>query len=288
MEDRNSEGLGKKGAAKRLHPFFMPWLEPILNPKCKGRNTLENTLRLLIELQEIEKKVRTLAKQKARAPIQIEMMKEEESKAAEKLAEKQEMLTSAQRFRKELEREVEELEGREKKSKQRLLEVKSNKEYQATLKEIDDVEDLVRRREDQVIEQMEVAESLANEIREHERLLSDAHKRLEQEGVQLEQEAAKADTLIASLEEEKERIKPQIPTEMWQKYQMLSANRGGVALAPVNQSTCQVCHMNLPPQLFIDLQRNERMMYCPNCQRILYWVGHEAYKQSSQLPGESE
>jgi len=26
MEDRDSEGLGKKGAAKRLHPFFMPWL----------------------------------------------------------------------------------------------------------------------------------------------------------------------------------------------------------------------------------------------------------------------
>ena len=249
---------------------------------------MQNTLRLLIELQEIEKKVRALAKQKARAPIQIAMMQEEESKAEGRLAEKEEMHKSAQRLRKELEREVEDLEGRKSKSKLRLLEVKSNKEYQATLKEIDDIEDLIRRREDQIIEQMEVAESLANEIREHERLRSEAHKRLEQEGAQLEKEAAKADTLIASLEQEKERIKPQIPAEMWQKYQLLSANRGGVALAPVNQSTCQVCHMNLPPQLFIDLQRNEKMMHCPNCQRIIYWVGHEAYRQSSQVPGEPD
>ena len=260
----------------------------LLDPKCRGRNTLQNTLRLLIELQEIEKKVRTLTEQKARAPIQIAMMKEEESKAAGRVAGKQEMLKSAQRSRKELEREVEELEGRHKKSKQRLLEVKSNKEYQATLKEIDDIEDLIRRREDRILEQMEVAESVANEVREYERLLSEARKRLGQEGTQLEKEAAKADTFIASLEKEKERLKPQIPVETWQKYQLLSANRGGIALAPVNQSTCQVCHMNLPPQLFIDLQRNEKMMYCPNCQRILYWVGHEAYKKSSQVPGEPE
>ena len=249
---------------------------------------MQNTLRLLIELQEIEKKLRVLAKKKAHAPIQIEMMKEEESKAAEKVEEKQEMLKSAQRLRKELERDVEELERRHKKSKQRLLEVKSNKEYQATLKEIDDIEDLIRRGEDQIIEQMELAESVAKEIRERERLLSEAHERLEQEGSQLEKDAVKAETLIANLEEEKERIRPQIPPEMWQKYQLLSANRGGIALAPVNQSTCQVCHMNLPPQLFIDLQKNEKMMHCPNCQRIIYWVGHEAYKQSSQIPGGSE
>ena len=249
---------------------------------------MQNTLKLLIELQEIEKKIRALAEQKARAPVQIAMMKEEENKAGGRVEEKQEMLKSAQRLRKELEREVEDLESRQNKSKQRLLEVKSNKEYQATLKEIDDIEDLIRRREDQIIEQMEVAESLAEEIREHERVLSEAHKRLEQEGTQLEKEAAKADTLIASLEEQKERLKPQIPAAMWQKYQLLSANRGGIALAPVNQCTCQICHMNLPPQIFIDLQKNEKMMHCPNCQRIIYWVGHEAYKQSCQVPGEPE
>jgi uncharacterized protein len=249
---------------------------------------LQNTLKLLIELQEIEKKIRALAEQKARAPVQIAMMKEEESKAGGRVEEKQEMLKSAQKLRKELEREVEDLERRQNKSKQRLLEVKSNKEYQATLKEIDDIEDLIRRREDQIIEQMEVAESLAEEIREHERLLSEAHKKLEHEGAQLEKEAAKADTLIASLEEQKERLKPQIPAAMWQKYQLLSANRGGIALAPVNQCTCQICHMNLPPQIFIDLQKNEKMMHCPNCQRIIYWVGHEAYKQSCQVPGEPE
>ncbi len=252
------------------------------------RNILQESLQLLIELQEIERKVQALTKQKARAPKQIAALKEEEREAETRLEEKQETLKSLQKSRRELEGEVEDLEGRKARSKQRLLEVKSNKEYQAILKEIDDIEALVGGREDQIIEQMETAELLEEQIREQERLVSEARKRLELEGAQLEKKAAKADKLIESLEEQKERLKLEIPADLLKRYQFLSANRGGVAVAPVNKGTCLVCHMNLPPQTFIDLQKNENVMHCPSCQRIIYWVGHEAYKQSSQLLVEQE
>jgi predicted nucleic acid-binding Zn-ribbon protein len=29
--------------------------------------------------------------------------------------------------------------------------------------------------------------------------------------------------------------------------------------------------MNVPPQLFIQIQRSEQVILCPSCQRILYW-----------------
>ena len=93
---------------------------------------------------------------------------------------------------------------------------------------------------------------------------------------------------LRHLIEQKEKLKPEIPAELLKKYQFLRANRAGVALAPVNRGTCQVCHMNLPPQLYIDLQRNEQMIHCPNCQRIIYWVGHPAYQLSSQILGEQD
>ena len=249
---------------------------------------MQETLQLLIELQEIERKVQALAEQKARAPKQIAALEEEEKETGATLVEKQQMLESVQKSHRDLEREVEDFEGRKAASKQKLIEVKSNKEYQATLKEIDDIEMLVREREDQIIERMETAESLEKEIKEQERLVTEARERLKREGTQLDQEAKKADKLIASLEEQKEQLKPRIPGDLLKKYQFIRANRGGVALAPVNRGACQVCHMNLPPQIFIDLQRNEKMMYCPNCQRIIYWMGHEAYRQSSQVLGEQE
>ena len=252
------------------------------------RKTLQETLQLLIELQVIERKVQALADQKARAPKQIAVLEEEEKEAEGTLLEKQEMLKSVKMSHRELEREVEDFEGRKAASKQKLIDVKSNKEYQAILKEIDDIEGLVRGREDQIIERMESTELLEKEIKEHKRLVTEARERRKREGTQIEQEAKTADRLIAALEEEKKKLKPKIPAELLRKYQFLRANRAGVALAPVSKGTCQVCHMNLPPQMCIDLQKNENMMYCPNCQRIIYWTGHEAYRQSSQILGEQE
>jgi predicted nucleic acid-binding Zn-ribbon protein len=247
---------------------------------------LQETLQLLIELQEIERKIKTLTEHKARAPKEIAALKEIKKEAEARLEDKKAILESAKKLRRELEREVEDLEGRKAKSKQKLLAVKSNKEYQATLKEIDDIEELVRRREDQIIEHMESADDLDRQIREHKLLVAEASKKLEEEGVQLEKEAKKADSLIMSLEEQKEQLKPKIPSDLLKKYRFLRDKRAGVALAPVNRGTCEVCHMNLPPQTFIDLQKNETMMNCPNCQRIIYWTGHAAYKQSSQVLGE--
>jgi predicted nucleic acid-binding Zn-ribbon protein len=29
--------------------------------------------------------------------------------------------------------------------------------------------------------------------------------------------------------------------------------------------------MHVPPQLFNQIQRNEQLILCPNCQRMLYW-----------------
>ena len=249
---------------------------------------MQENLQLLIELQQIERKIQDLGEQKARAPKLIAALQEEAKEAETRLQEKQEMLKSLQKSRLELEREVEDLERRKARSKQKLLEVKSNKEYQAMLKEIDDLEDLIRGREDRILEQMETAEVVMEQIREHERLLTDARNKLEREGAQLEMEAAKADTLIESLEEQKEQMEPQISSDLLKRYQFLRANRGGVALAPVNEGTCQVCHMNLPPQAVIDLQKDEIVMYCPNCQRIIYWLGHRAYRDSSQMLAELE
>jgi predicted nucleic acid-binding Zn-ribbon protein len=42
-------------------------------------------------------------------------------------------------------------------------------------------------------------------------------------------------------------------------------------VVPVINATCQGCHMNLPPQMFIDLQRGGQLKFCPHCDRIIYW-----------------
>jgi predicted nucleic acid-binding Zn-ribbon protein len=261
----------------------------LYNPDTpRWRKPLKEDLQLLIELQKIELNIQQLREQQASVPERITALQENVRHAEDGLNGQQEMLEAVQKSRRLLEHEVEELEERAAKSKQRLLEVKSNKEYQATLKEIEDIEGLIRGREDQIIEHMERAERVQAQLKEQQRLIEEARRKNDREGTQLQKEAEKADVVIKDLEEQQGELRPRISGDLVKKYQFLKSKRGGVALAPVNKGTCQVCHMNLPPQMFIELQKNEEVLSCPNCNRIIYWVGHEAYKSFSETIGEQE
>jgi predicted nucleic acid-binding Zn-ribbon protein len=42
-------------------------------------------------------------------------------------------------------------------------------------------------------------------------------------------------------------------------------------VAAVQDAMCQVCHVKLRLQLYADLKRNEEIVQCPACNRILYY-----------------
>jgi predicted nucleic acid-binding Zn-ribbon protein len=59
--------------------------------------------------------------------------------------------------------------------------------------------------------------------------------------------------------------------DLRRKYEMIFSRRGGVAVVEVRGGTCQGCRMRVPPQLFNEIQRNQNVILCPSCQRMLYW-----------------
>ena len=42
------------------------------------------------------------------------------------------------------------------------------------------------------------------------------------------------------------------------------------AVVPVDRGTCMGCHVNVPPQVYINLLKGDEVLNCPNCQRIMY------------------
>jgi predicted nucleic acid-binding Zn-ribbon protein len=94
----------------------------------------------------------------------------------------------------------------------------------------------------------------------------------------LETEAAELRSRIAALggdiSAERERratIMHTVEEDLRRRYEMICSRRGGVAVVEIRSGICQGCHMNIPPQLFNQIQRNEQVFLCPNCQRMLYW-----------------
>jgi predicted nucleic acid-binding Zn-ribbon protein len=55
------------------------------------------------------------------------------------------------------------------------------------------------------------------------------------------------------------------------RFEMIFERRDGIAIVPARNYSCTGCHMNISPQLFNMLQREDRVHTCPNCNRILYY-----------------
>ena len=45
----------------------------------------------------------------------------------------------------------------------------------------------------------------------------------------------------------------------------------GVAVAEAREGRCQECHLMLRPQMSVELKRNEEIVQCPACNRILFY-----------------
>ena len=54
------------------------------------------------------------------------------------------------------------------------------------------------------------------------------------------------------------------------------------------EGICSGCHIAIPPQVFIDLQRGDKIMSCPNCQRLMYWANDFEDLQASGSAAQAE
>ncbi len=229
----------------------------------------------LIDVQELDKVIREVTQELDRLPEELKAgeaaLEELQAAHAARLQEVEDLKAQ----RRDTELEMADMEEGIKTSRQRLMEIKSNIEYKAMLKEIAFKEDQRDQRETRTLELMDLMEQqnrliaeLNGQMAEQETLLA----RLRQE-VAVESERFKKE--LAELEEKRKKLRKGVPATLMKRYEFIRQRRNGTAIAPVQEGVCLGCHMNILPQQFIDLQKGLEILQCPHCQRILYWLGEE-------------
>lgn len=180
-------------------------------------------------------------------------------------------LEDSLKARRRLESELQDLETKRSRYKGQLMEVKTNKEYTAMLHEIEGVEREIRGREDLVLGEMEKAEALTADVKREEeafrgqdaatkaqlRALDEESRALQQEATRL---AADRDAVASSLD-----------ADLSARFYRVAKLRG-TGVAEARDGLCMQCHVKLRPQMFVDVRRNEEILECPQCSRILYYV----------------
>ena len=160
---------------------------------------------------------------------------------------------------------------KEQKIQAKLRSVKNNKEYQALLKEIEDVGGKNSEIEDKMIEfldQMDITEKvIATKNDEYTNIF----ERTKNEKENIKQNAEARKKRLAELEMENAKVSKLLDPELLKRYLIIKEqNQGGIAVVPVKDAVCHGCNVNIPPQLYNELFRCDSLRFCPNCQRIIY------------------
>ena len=226
----------------------------------------------LVELQKIETETSSIKSLLSGVSAKIDTL-DSELKAFERTIE-DELSRVSERKKKYRGSESDALVNRSmiQKSQEKLGVVKTNKEYQSFLKEIEELEAKNSQIEDDMLECLDSIDEAENGIatKRDEYLRTSDRISLEKEIVR--QETEQGEKKLARLNEELEKITNIVDSDLLKRYNIVKKyHANGIAIVLVKNSVCLGCNVNIPPQVYNEVQRCDSLKFCPNCQRIIYW-----------------
>jgi uncharacterized protein len=253
----------------------------------KENSKLRKKIIGLILLQECDNKINKLETFKKDFPDRIKKLEDDlDAHKATFLADS-EKLESLKKERRKTEQLTQELEGKVEKSKIKLSNIKSNKEYTAALKEIEEFDKERLAVEDSILQFMEDIEAAEKKWLGNKDELARIQNTFDHEKKEIEKKIEELNKKSDVLQQTRQELLSGIDKELLSRYEFLRVRKGGLAIGSVIGGVCQLCHLNIPPQNFYELIRGDELMSCPNCNRLIYWGEDEYYIKILGSPSES-
>ena len=227
----------------------------------------------LIELQTLDLRITEIRDQQRKIPNLVQAAEAPLKDAQQKLKRATDSVEAMVKERRAKERDLEAQEDHISKLKGRLTELKTNKEYQAHLFEIEMANKSKGEIEDQILLLMERIEMHQQEAKQAQAKATDAEQVFKQEKSRLEQLLADLGTELVQLEQKHGEIEAGVDKVLLERYKKLKAMRKDLAVVPIRNGICTGCRLQLPPQLVAEVKRSDQLLACGYCHRILYWEG---------------
>lgn len=232
---------------------------------------MREQLALLIELQKMESAAGRITARKKDLPVQMGELETKFTGFSAAVETQREKLEALRKSRKEKDKQLQMGQETLKRTRERLLEIKTNREYQSMLKEIETFETKNSHMEDEIISLLEELDVFEEEAKTKEADLDEQRRRYEEDKARMAKELNSIAEELEICVRKSEEIRKKIPAELLRKYEQIKSATRGVAVVSVWKEVCGGCHMSIPPQLYNELQKSDVLITCPSCSRIIYW-----------------
>jgi len=247
---------------------------------------VEGQLNLLVKLQEVELAIKQFEAVIAAKPHELDPLMRVLDDTRTSATNYRKDLDSLDKQRRQLESAIAEEQTNLQKAQRKLLEVKTNKEYAAMLAEIEAFKQKISGHEDTVLHIMELSDLRKQELQVLEQQVKEAEQALTEGQRRNERELSGLQEILVERQQIREETARQVERPALQLYRRLLDGRKGLAVVGIKNGTCQGCFLTLPPQLVQEVRRQDRILTCSHCQRILFWSGETVHTPSE--PGASE
>lgn len=239
-------------------------------------NSLRDQIKNLLQLQEIDTHIEVIRQERDEAPARVADLEKHlaDKKSRQETADAQKAELEAARA--ELEEKIKDSNRKAKRSQIRMNDIKNSRQLQAVQKELEDLKMYREEWEEQLMLLVDDLEAVNRALEGAVEGMDELESNLKAEKGDLDTTVADMDGEIKGLTKDRTKYADDLPVHIIDRYEFIRSRLNDTAVAPVIGGICQVCHMALPPQSFIELRRMEDLMTCPSCQRIIYYVDTDA------------
>lgn len=226
-------------------------------------------LALALRLQALDRKIASLETEIATLPKHISEIERRLEAHTRRLEADRSALAANQRDRKKLEGDIQLHQQKISKLRDQMSAVKTNEQYQAFQHEIAYVETEIRKAEDKILDFMEQSEPLEKNVKAAETRLKSEQKEVEAEKVRARDRTKVDEEALTQERGDRKTVAAQMEPKFYTEYERVRKKSKNTPIADATEGRCSACQIALRPQFFQDLRRQDQVMFCESCGRIL-------------------
>lgn len=231
---------------------------------------MQTQVKLLYAIQQIDTNVKNSEALQKKYSLEIERGQTEVAAAQQRSTDAAQHLEEIEKRHRELERELQSQEEQKRKTEDKLLSIKTNREYQSALQEIETIKAAIGKREDAILLSLDEIESARRSRQKADQDLDQARARFEERKNLIQSDVQAFLDDIEKQKQHRTELVDQVRKDIFEDYLRIQKARNGVAVALADNEQCLGCSMHIPPQVYNEAVLGDKLISCPNCHRILF------------------
>lgn len=236
------------------------------------QTTLQESLKVILEIQELDIKMIRLMRVKNERKKELNHIKSLREEVQQQLEDKKSQILEIKKNIKLAEGDLEEVKEKIQQTEKNQKSVKTVDEFNALSQTITQSERKKTALESQfsdLTEQLQSEEEIQVNL---EASVEDTQKRSVKIVEEIEENVKLINEEGKTLKEQRDQLAQSLEnSNVFQIYERLLKNKKNRVVVPIENRVCQGCHITLTAQHENLVRRGERLVYCEYCSRIHYW-----------------